>query len=259
LSGKLVENVYCALTSAVHLMNSGAVSLRVATIVISAKRARKPLADISANRHKELKESGATTPAETFMPFSHWKPELAGEPRVPKGTELSPLATFSLYWGDEILNEIAITNLYAESKQNGILTARASRPSTRIEAIEYPRADAFPSATIFMNVASADYRSRAFTNIPKGSMPLRRYERNWLCLFFFPLDVSLNSHIPVHMTRDETFIEATNADCNPATTPFRQASSATNFRRLLAKELIGTKAPRKQRVRHKLVSAQCAR
>jgi hypothetical protein len=72
---------------------------------------------MSANPRKKPKESGATAPAETFTAFSHWKPEHAGEPRVPKGTELSLLANFSFYWGDKILNEIVIaTNLYAELK-----------------------------------------------------------------------------------------------------------------------------------------------
>jgi len=44
-------------------------------------------------------------------------PEHAGEPRVPKGTEMPPLAIFSLYWGNEV---VIAANLFAESKQNGI-------------------------------------------------------------------------------------------------------------------------------------------
>jgi len=52
----------------------------------------------------------------------------------------------------------------------------------------------FLGVTTFMGVAKvphrADYWSRAFGNMPKGSLPLRRYKRNWLCLFFFLLDLS---------------------------------------------------------------------
>jgi hypothetical protein len=148
---------------------------------MSGKRARKPLAEVSANRRKKPKESGATAPAETFTPFSHWKPEHAREPRVPKGTALSPLAIFSIYWGDDILDEIVVaTNLYAESKRNGIPPElrdlqRGWKPLTITELKR------FLGATIFMGVAKvpqrADYWSRAFVNMPKGSLPLRRYEQ----------------------------------------------------------------------------------
>jgi len=148
---------------------------------MSAKRARKPLAEASANRRKKPKESGATAPAETFTPISHRKPEHTGEPRIPEGTTLSPLPIFSLYWGDEILEEIVTaTNLYAKSKQNGIPPElrdlqREWRPLTVSELKR------FLGATIFMGVTKApqraDYWSRAFVNMPKCSLPLRRYEQ----------------------------------------------------------------------------------
>jgi len=148
---------------------------------MSAKRARKPLAEASANRRKKPKESSATAPAETFTPISHRKPDHTGEPRIPEGTTLSPLSIFSLYWGDEILEEIVTaTNLYAKSKQNGIPPElrdlqREWRPLTVSELKR------FLGATIFMGVTKApqraDYWSRAFVNMPKGSLPLRRYEQ----------------------------------------------------------------------------------
>jgi len=118
--------------------------------IMSGKRARKPLAEVSTNRHKKPKESGVTAPAETFTPISHWQPEHTGEPRVPEGTELSPLSIFSLYWGDDILDEIVVTtNLYAKSKQNGLPPElrdlqREWRPLTVTELKR------FLGATIFM-------------------------------------------------------------------------------------------------------------
>jgi hypothetical protein len=79
------------------------------------------------------------------------------------------------------------------------------------------------------------------------------YRRNWLCLFIL-LDVSLvNSHILMQLARDEVFLEAIDAGCNPTVAPFRQVCSAASFRRLLAKELIGTKVPKKQRARRTYV------
>ena len=91
---------------------------------------------------------------------------------------LPTLPTFSLYWGDEILDEIvAATNLYAKSKQNAIPPElrdhqREWRPLTVTELKR------FLGATIFMGVTKApqhaDYWSRAYFNMPKGSLPLRR-------------------------------------------------------------------------------------
>jgi hypothetical protein len=82
----------------------------------------------------------------------------------------------------------------------------------------------------------------------------QRTRRNWLCLFFFLLDVSLvNSHILMQLARDEVFLEAIDAGCNPTVAPFRQVCSAASFRRLLAKELMGTKVPKKQRARRTYV------
>jgi hypothetical protein len=57
----------------------------------------------------------------------------------------------------------------------------------------------------------------------------------------------------MQLARDEAFLEAIEAGCNSATAPFRQACSAASFRRLLAKELMGTKVPRKLRVRRAYV------
>jgi len=48
------------------------------------------------NRRGRPKESQVTAPGETFTPIPHWKPEHAGEPRVPEETELSSLHFFSL-------------------------------------------------------------------------------------------------------------------------------------------------------------------
>jgi len=105
--------------SSIILMYS--LGLQVKTIM-SGKRARKPLAEASANRRKKHKELVATSPAETFTPILLRKPVHAGEPRVPEGTMLSSLPIFSLCWDDKIFDEsVAAANLYAKSKQNGIL------------------------------------------------------------------------------------------------------------------------------------------
>ena len=48
---------------------------------------------------------------------------------------------------------------------------------------------------------------------------------------------------------DKAFLEANDTGCNPDTAPFRQACSAASYRRLLSKELMGTKIPKKLRVR----------
>jgi len=96
---------------------------------MSGKRARKPLAEASANRRKKPKESVAISPAETFTAISHQKLEHAGEPRVPERAMLSPLPIFSLCWGDKIFDEIvAAANLYAKSKRNGILPGLRDLP-----------------------------------------------------------------------------------------------------------------------------------
>ena len=67
---------------------------------MSAKRARKPLAEISGNAAKKQKcTTGSTSTAgpETFSPLHHRKPEHIAEARVPDGTALEPFAFFSLY------------------------------------------------------------------------------------------------------------------------------------------------------------------
>ena len=98
LSGKMVDTwcVWCISASRQtrssiaflgNATNSCAVvqfvGLRVITNM-SGKRARKPLAEASANRRKKPKESVAISPAETFTAISHQKLEHAGEPRVPE-------------------------------------------------------------------------------------------------------------------------------------------------------------------------------
>jgi len=73
---------------------------------MSAKRARKPLAEISGNAAKKQKcSTGSTSTAspETFSPLHHCKPKHIAEARVPDGTALEPLAFFSLYWDDGTL------------------------------------------------------------------------------------------------------------------------------------------------------------
>jgi len=101
-----------------------------------------------------------------------------------------------------------------------------------MEVVDYPQTKAFPWSNyrVAMNghrKGTATYRpDTGPENTPKGSLPLRRYERNWLC---FSRDISLvNSHILMQFTRDEASIEAIDIGCNPATTPFRQSCSLSS-------------------------------
>jgi len=85
---------------------------------MSAKRAQKPLAEISANAPKKQRLTESTSSPDTFAPLHHYDPEHDAEPRLPEGTKLSPPSIFSLYSNDEILQKIAdSTNAYAKLKQ----------------------------------------------------------------------------------------------------------------------------------------------
>jgi len=127
-----------------------------------------------------------------------------------------------------------------------------------MEAVDCHQAEAFPRSN-YLVVIPECCKSAAIYRIdigPERSSICRRVQyatqkiqTERLCLFFFPLDISLvNSHILMQFARDEAFLEAIDTGCNPATAPFRQACSAASFRRLLAKELMGTRVATKLRV-----------
>ena len=93
----------------------------------SAKRARKPLAEVTPNIPAPKRQNTSnlkralikftTLPPETFVPLDHPAPEHHAEVRIPEHTELTP-AAFDLFWDDSILERIAeATNDYANPKR----------------------------------------------------------------------------------------------------------------------------------------------
>jgi len=168
---------------------------------MSAKRARKPLAEISGNATKKQKcTTGSTSTAspETFSPLRHYKPEHLAEARVPDGTALEPLAFFSLYWDDGTLQWIVdATNTYARLKREQI--PREFSQFRRWKPLNITELRRFLSTTIFMGLvklpARCNYWSRSFSStqygaLPKGSLSRIRYQQIKRYLHISPLPAS---------------------------------------------------------------------
>jgi len=144
---------------------------------MSAKRARKPLAEISGKAAKKQKcTTGSTLTAspETFSPLPHCKPEHIAEARVPDGTVLEPLAFFSLYWDDGTLQQILdATNTYTRLKRQQI--PREFCQFRRWKPLNITEFRRFLSTTIFMGLdklpARCNYWSRSFSSTQYRALP----------------------------------------------------------------------------------------
>ena len=104
---------------------------------MSCKRSGKPLFDVSGNvQAKKQKINGKPNPVttvepESLIPLEHTAPEHSAKVRLPADTELTPLAFFSLFWSESVLDAIVhATNIYARQKSSrlDLKTTKSQRP-----------------------------------------------------------------------------------------------------------------------------------
>jgi hypothetical protein len=126
---------------------------------MSAKRARKPLSEVSSNKRRKTNQKENSHDPELrdpnlFIPMSYI--QHSSEPRIPEQTELKPSSFFNLFWGDEILDHIVrATNSYA-------LMKRAKKKQWRRE-ITRNELRAFLGITIMMGVVRVPCKRKYWT------------------------------------------------------------------------------------------------
>ena len=126
---------------------------------MSAKRARKPLSSCDANIARSAKRVKSKATEQILQEAAAFRPmreaEHPTESLVSEGTSLTPVAFFSLFWDDSIIQQLVqATNAYARRK--GATKQQWRRPIT-----------------------VAEFRTFLGITILMGVMPLRPISRYW--------------------------------------------------------------------------------
>jgi len=127
-------------------------------------------------------ESKTVNPAETLDPLHHRKPEHIAMTRIPEGTELSPIAIFSLYWEESVLRQIVdSTNAYAESKRHPDKRFRPWKP-TSVGELRQRRDICRPSSVVRprQNVSGGYWQSSSYPSrliVVSSVVPMSKIHR----------------------------------------------------------------------------------